>query len=387
MIQNGTYWPCVASVYTAFAGDPAWETIVVAMPYDHHHYAKDDPERTAIFGFLRENGIPHLSSTDFFLVDEPAEAVFVPNPYDGNRAPGWRVPDLIKAGHRLCYVPYSIEFGGDEVDLCNQFNRPLHQMAWTVFARSEEHRALFARHCLAGNAHVIASGHPKFDVFGELGSAPPDPTLAAFARGRPLILWTPHFEIELGGDSTFGRGYSTFLRWYQFLLAEFARRQDLAFVIRPHPMFFASQEARGILSREELDEFQGNCTLAGNILVDRSLSYHPLIATADAIISDASSLIFEFGVTGKPVCYLHNPFGPMMRLRYEVDLDYVRRHCIWATSETEICGFLDRMAAGGYPGREERAAELRRRMGMRPGGVGRWIKQSVEERLLPESEN
>ena len=122
---------------------------------------------------------------------------------------------------------------------------PLQQCAWAVFARSPGHRDLFAEHCRAGNRHVIASGHPKFDRLCQEEPVVPDPGLVAFAAGRPLILWNPHFDVRLNG-SRFGDGYSTFLRWRDFLPEEFARRPGLAFVIRPHPNFFSALEHRGI---------------------------------------------------------------------------------------------------------------------------------------------
>jgi hypothetical protein len=110
-----------------------------------------------------------------------------------------------------------------------------------------------------------------------------------------------------------------------------------------------------------------------------------VIAAADAMISDASSLLIEFGITGKPVCYLHNPNGPVAHLDYEIDLDYIRSHQAWAESEAGIAGFLDSVAARSESGRDIRAAELRRRMGVRPGGVGLLVKQVLEERLAAES--
>jgi hypothetical protein len=69
---------------------------------------------------------------------------------------------------------------------------------------------------------------------------------------------------------------------------------------------------------------------------------------------------------------------------YELDLDYLRQHVSWATTEAQIEGFLDRVAAREDSGREARIEELRRRMGVRAGGVGSEIKQVVEERLAAE---
>ena len=384
--QNGTAWPCLASVREAFASDLAWETIVVALPWNHPSVESSSRsgDRDLIFGFLRDQGIPHVRWEDFSLQDNGADLVFLQNPYDATRPEGWRVPDLVRAGHRLCYVPYAIEFGGTSEDVLFQFNLPLQQHAWALFARSEPHRALFNTHCVAGDRHVIATGHPKFDTLCRESAIAPDPALLGFAAGRPLVLWNPHFDIRLNG-TRFGDGYSTFLRWRDFLAEEFARRQDLAFVVRPHPTFLAALEHRGIMTRAELDGYIARCEASGNIRFDRSPSYFPVLAAAAAMISDASSLLIEFGITGKPVCYLHNPNGPVAHLDYEIDLDFIREHQAWAESESGIRAFLDSVSAGSDTGREIRAAELRRRMGVRPGGVGPLIKRVLEERLGAEA--
>ena len=200
-----------------------------------------------------------------------------------------------------------------------------------------------------------------------------------------IVLWNPHFDVRFNGTRC-GGGYSTFLRWRDFLPEEFARRPDLAFVIRPHPLFFSSMEDRGVLTLEQIEDFRRRCAAAGNIRIDRSPSYPPVLAAANAMISDLSSLIIEFGVSGKPICHLHNPQGPLAQLHYEIDLDWIREHCLWATEETQVRSFLDRVARGEEPVCDQRAADLRRRMGVRLDGVGAAIKRAVDERLAAEQE-
>jgi hypothetical protein len=335
-----------------------------------------------VFDFLTEKNIPFVHWEKFPLKDRPADLVFLQNPYDSTRPDGWKVGDLVRAGHRLCYVPYAVEFGGDRDDVLYQFNMPLQQMAYAVFARSQAHRRLFAEHCIAGDRHVIVTGHPKFDDLSRQDAVAPDPEMIAFAAGRPLVLWSPHFDVKLNG-TRFCDGYSTFMRWHEFILEEFARRPELAFVVRPHPTFFSAMEERGLMSRAELDAFVGRCSGTGNVLLHRKPDYFPLLMATDVLVSDASSLLLEFGVSGKPVCYLHNPCGPVAQAAYELDLDYIRERFTWATTEVQIRAFLDGIpdAILDEAGREGRALDLRRRMGVRPDGIGVAVKRALEERL------
>ena len=376
--QHPSTWTSMASIHEAFRADPRWETTLVALPYNHPYFP-DAADREAIFGFLEKEGLPFVRWNTFELKPDCADVVFLQNPYDITRPSGWRTQELMRVIPRIAYAPYAIEIGGTSEDTMYQFNQPLQNLAWAVFARSEEHRALFAKHGRAGNAHVIATGHPKFDLLCSLPPVAPDSDLAAFARGRPVVLWNPHFDVRPDGS-----GYSTFLTWWKFLPEECARRPDMAFIIRPHPLFFTTLEARKLLTREQIDGFLKACADAGNVLIDRGPSYLGVFAIADAIVSDGASFLIEFGATGKPVCYLHNPKGPLARLDYEVDLAFVREKCAWALKEDDLRRFLDGVRRVDARELDGSAASARRALSVNPDGAGRAIRRAVDARLDAE---
>jgi tetratricopeptide (TPR) repeat protein len=384
IVQHPSTWTSIASIVAAFRADPGWEATLVALPYNHP-YLPDPGARLAIFAFLREEGLPFIPWQEFALEPGCADVAFLQNPYDVTRPPGWRTTELLQVVPRLAYAPYAIEFGGTHEDVAHQFNQPLQNHAWAVFARSEAHRALFARHCAAGAAHVVATGHPKYDLLCALPEPAPDSTWRRFARGRALVLWNPQFDIRPDGSDA-GTGYSTFLRWWRVLPEEFARRPELALVIRPHPLFFTTLEARRILSRAEIDDFRARCAQAGNIAFDTSPSYLEVFAAADALVSDGSSFLIEFGLTGKPICYLHNARGPVAHLAYEIDLDFIRDTCRWAERSEELCAFLDGVTRVEGPALAPAAAAAQRRLSANPTGAGRAIKRVIEERLRAESD-
>jgi tetratricopeptide (TPR) repeat protein len=380
VVQHPSTWTSMASIVAAFRADPLWETTLVALPYNHP-YLPDPADRAAIFGFLEQEGLPFVRWDQFPLAPDCADVLFLQNPYDVTRPAGWRTQELIRLVPRIAYAPYAIEIGGTREDTTHQFNQPLQNLAWAVFARSEEHRALFAKHGAAGNAHVVETGHPKFDLLCSLPETPPASEFSVFAKGRPIVVWNPQFDIRADGS-----GYSTFLTWWKFLPEEFARRPGLAFVIRPHPLFFTTLEARRLLTRAQVDDFIARCSQAGNVLIDRGPSYLSLFAAAAAIISDGASFLLEFGATGKPVCYLHNPLGPFAHLDYELDLDFVRRECAWAQSEGDIVRFLDGVKAAGGPAQAARAAAARLALSVNPDGAGAGIKRYVDARLDAEQD-
>lgn len=377
VVQHGPFWPSTASVYRSFAADPSWEVTVVALPY-HHPYYTTDEERNAVFDFLKKEGIPHVHWTKFPLTAGCADVVFLQNPYDIARPEGWRTHELMRVVPRIAYIPYALEIGGGLENATMQVNLTTQQLAWSVFARSPRHRSTFANLCDTGDAHVAVTGHPKMDNLRDLGAIRDD-ELERFIAGRKMVFWNPQFDVRPDG-SVYGKGYSTFLRWQEFLPGEFTRRQDLAFVIRPHPLFFATMEQRRILTAEQIREFLDCCAAAGNILIDRRPSYLPVFAYSAALITDASSFVLEYAGTGKPLLYLHNPNGPGLN----ADGEFVREHCATALAETDIAAFLDAVAAGRDERGEARRAAYRDYMHLPAEGVGAAIKRTIEQRLSAE---
>lgn len=360
VVQTGSSWQSLASIYRQFQADPTWDAVVVAVPFIHCHFTTDE-ERNAVFEFLRNEGIAYIRWDKFVLSVGCADIAFFYIPYDETLPAGWRLNDFLRCVPRIIYVPYALVIVGGTENTQSQFNLPLQQRAWLVVAHSARNRNLYARHCLTGCAHVEVTGHPKMDALRRV-SAFIDPGISSFASGRKVVCWNPHFDYR-PNETAFGSGLSTFLRWKDFMFAEFSRRLELALVIRPHPLFFSSLNTRGFWREAEAQEFEARIRGSANVVIDRRPSYLPVFASSVAMISDASSLLLEFAVTGKPLLYLLNPHGPELDDHGE----FVRDHLYTATQESEIRTFLDMVTQGEDP-----------RSGARQDAIGEFVHQPAE---------
>jgi tetratricopeptide (TPR) repeat protein len=378
VVQHGPFWPSTASVYQAFAADPQWKTTLVALPYLHPYYRKAE-DQNAIFTFLKGAGVPYVPWDQFALTPGCADVVFLQNPYDITRPKGWRTTELMRLVPRIAYIPYAMEIGGGQENASMQTNLATQQLAWAVFARSNRHRAVFEQHCATGAAHVHVTGHPKMDALFKLPTAR-DVEIERFVAERKMVFWNPQFDVRPDG-SAFGKGYSTFLRWQQYLPDEFARRPGMALVIRPHPLFFATLEQRRILTSDQIRNFLNRCSALG-VLVDRNPAYLPVFAASTAMISDASSFLLEYAGTGRPLLYLHNPTGPGLNR----DGEFVTKYCYTAETEEEIRKFLDLIESGQDPTAVTRRASYGEFMYLPPDGVGSTIKRTIESRLAKEAD-
>lgn len=374
LVQHPQGWTSLESVWRAMAVDPAFAPVIIAAPYQHPYPPEGGPD--AIYGFLAKQDVPFVRWDQFPLTPGFADVVFVQNPYDVTRPVPLRTAELLKLVPRLAYVPYGLEIGGGDTNAANQFDLPLQQHAWAVFARSPRHQAMFTRHCSAGDTHVAVTGHPRLDLLQDAGKLPACAALTRFARGRKIVFWNPQFDIRADGT-----GYSTFLLWQDLLLQEFTRRSDLALVIRPHPLFFGALESRRIWSRAQVDAFMRRVVRSGNIVIDREASYLPVFGVSAAMLSDASTFLLEYAATGKPFLYLHNPKGPSLN----ADGEFIRSHAYTAETAGEITAFLDQVAAGTDPRGPERAAAYPEVMHRPAGGVAAAIKAHLLARLAAEA--
>jgi hypothetical protein len=376
LVQQGGLWASAASVYAAFAADPAWKATIIALPFQHCQFSTDE-ERNAVFGFLRERKIPHVRWDEFQLTPGCADVVFMHLPYEETRPPGWSNADLLRAVPRIAYVSYAVPVLASGENNQFQFNLPLQQRAWMVIAHSRHNQALFVRHCATGAAHVVVTGHPKVDAVCE-PDAGRDDDLARFVAGRTMVCWNPHFDMRPDG-TPWGSGCSTFMRWQEFFLEEFSKRPDMVLLIRPHPLFFSSLQSRRLWSAAQVAGFHERVEQSGNMLVDHRASYLPAFVASAALLSDASSLLLEYSVTGKPVLYLHNPRGPGIN-----DGEFVRDHLYTASEEKEIRDFLDMVARGEDPRGPARRIALPDFMHRPPEGAGVAVKRAIEERIDQE---
>ena len=379
VIQHGPMWTSLASVHAAFAADNRWETILVAVPYLGTFCEGSHDKSMAVLDFLKKEKMPYVRWDEFKLEPGCADLLFLPKPHDHTRPPEWRAPNLLKFVPRLVYVPYGLEIGGGEANAEIQWNLPLQQMAWLIFARSERQKKLYAEHCLAGNGHLVVTGHPKMDAIRNLDVIR-DPELDAFIGGRKMIVWNAQYDVRPDG-TPFPPGYSTFLRWWKFLPQEMARRPGLALVLRPHPIFFAILRQRGVLTEEEIEAFFAACTATGNIHIDRRMSYLPAFAASSAMMSDASSFLLEYAGTGRPLLYLRNPKGPGLN----ADGEFFTNHSYVAENEEEMRTFLHLVETGVDPRGDERRTAYSAFMHLPAGGVGPTIKRAIEQRLEAEA--
>jgi 2-polyprenyl-3-methyl-5-hydroxy-6-metoxy-1,4-benzoquinol methylase len=292
------------------------------------------------------------------------DVVFVPNPYEESRPESLQIPALEAVGARVAYIPYGLEMGGGSWNIGAQFNQRIHQTAWRVFARSERHRRLFGRHCEAGNAHVVVTGHPKFDT-PELPGA--DSPWAAKLSGRTVLLWTPHFTV--GDPPT----WSTYRLYRDAILATVDRLPELALLIRPHPLFFQSMRQSSAQGMEEERELRAYIDGHPRMALDTNPDHHAAFGRSAALMTDVGSFLLEYLPTGKPLLYLHHPRG----LGMNGDGELVS-HLDSAQSPEEVVAFVERTAAGLDPMRAPRHAAVPEFL----HGLDQHIGQAICEEVL-----
>ena len=232
----------------------------------------------------------HLAETESGLA-----LVLFYDPWDGLRPQAAHSTTIAACGVRMAYIPYGTNVGGGEGPQRYAYDLPLHQLAYRIYARSDEQRRLFREYCSAGDEHVRVLGVPKFDLARRLGTDSPS--------ALPTVLWNPHFSVEPGGWSTFHQYLDSFIHYAR-------SHPQVHFIVRPHFRLLrdASHSSGELFAT--VTKMRNAATQLANFEIDTDAEYLSSFRRAHAMVSDLSSLIPEFLVTGKPLLYLHRTGSP-----------------------------------------------------------------------------
>ena len=118
-----------------------------------------------------------------------------------------------------------------------------------------------------------------------------------FSKNKIRAIWTPRWTLD---ESV---GGSNFFRYKDVLFDYANKNADIDLLFRPHPMAFDNFIRTGKMTVEEVAEFKKKCEISKNINLDSQKEYNHTFWGSDFLITDNSSIIVEYFITGKPIIY------------------------------------------------------------------------------------
>lgn len=296
---KASMWDALESVWRAAIADEACDVYVVPIPYcdknpdgsakEWHYEGRDFPEEVVITTFDQYSIEEHLP-----------DIAYIHNPYDSfNRvtsvAPEYYSGELKKYADKLVYIPY---YYGGEVLSDNQSYLLTQNHADYIVVPGQ--LAVERAKKYLPKERLLPLGSPKIDRMLLVDGQKKIPEeWSRLAAGRKIILY------NTGLTTTLQMGYRTFEK-LRMVFNIFKERQDVLLWWRPHPLIKATLASSLPALAGAYEELEKEYLLERIGIYDLSPDGNLAVASTDAFIGDYSSMVYMYGVTGKPIFYLNN---------------------------------------------------------------------------------
>ncbi len=309
LVQMAEIWDKQMNVYKELlTRDNAEVFLFVVPPYDNERKTLANSYYNNYFLDNYPNTIKAVDAygKEIDLRQYELDYVFYQRPYDHYLPKGLR-SNIVSAYARCCYIPYG--FSGSDVFDSGNTNFHFFVNIYASFMES---------------AYMRKKLKQKFPVSSALGVRRIEnvgyPSLEPFLKpvGKKhveTILWTPRWSY----DPTMGGSH--FLEYKDMLSGIKNEFHDVNGIFRPHPMMFEELKVKGLITAEEISNYL--CGLeAQEIEYDTGCPINQAIEKADVLITDYSSIIIMFFLTGKPIIYcpsqieLNDTYSEMSKYMY-----------------------------------------------------------------------
>lgn len=197
---------------------------------------------------------------------------------------------------KVCYIPYAYPTVSGTL-LESLFNNDFMYSTYITFAPSKSSlkkcRKQFKVQDISKSNKYVFLGFPRFDL--QQGSYKP-----IEKKGTKRIAWFPRWVFQ---TTTEGQRNSSFFVYFDRLMEYMEVHGELELIIRPHPLMFGNIVKEGIMTESEVESLKQRIVHAANVRIDDCKDYIPIMESADILISDFTSLLMEYFMTGKPIIY------------------------------------------------------------------------------------
>lgn len=191
---------------------------------------------------------------------------------------------------------------------------------------------------------IVETGNPKYDqIFHKLQTKREIPVEWKKIKGKKIFLWLVDHDWNMGFNVSFDIYAKTIFQYFE-------KRDDVALIFRPHPVFVSDIVKFGIWNKDDANKLRGYIDKSDSIiwddLPDYSLSYN---------ISDAMMMEVGSGVTISALC-TRKPIAILFKEDYEVNIHHPEIiDCYYKCyNPGDVIEYIERMIKGEDSQKEAR---------------------------------
>ena len=302
-------WGSLKSFFEACNEDKRFNITIVAIPnkkqlpgtdFNHQVYESEGAEVffknfpcAVIEGYDYKNGIW------FDLKKLNIDYIFFQTPYNICRPEEYH-SKVVSQYAKICYVHYAANMMGNEIyDESYPFNF-IKDVSF-FFCQSDYDFELHVAHLKKVKTKIkrkiFITGFPRYDSLEKYKKCDSDLWSRRKENDICRIIWTPRWSTR--------ENNCHFFDYKDKILDYIDSNNEIDFIFRPHPQAFLEWNANGELNEEDAEKYKNEYIKRKNAKIDSSGEYLHTFYSSDILITDISSIIAEYFLTGKPIIYCH----------------------------------------------------------------------------------
>ncbi len=290
---KASMWDCFSSIYEEAKKDRRCEIVVMPIPY----YEKGSGRKICEYNCFPPQ-ISLMNYENIVLENVHPDIIYIQNPYDGtNKVTGvaedYYTSKLKKYTSLLVYVPYYLSaMYRNEERMMEKALLPGNINSDLVVLQSEKQKEIYVKYGAFPEKYIVA-GSPKADAVINTNKYNIDEIKHRMnIKSSKVIMLNTSITYFL---------YQNSINEILTCFLKLIENADITLLWRPHPLLQATIEA---INKEALTEYNSIIEKAektGKIYIDKSADPLDAIMVSDALVSDYSSLVVQYYLTGKPI--------------------------------------------------------------------------------------
>ena len=365
-------WESLRSVYESLKNKEIFDVKIVAIPnkkqvpklgLNHEIYESEGAEDFwKKYGCI--DGYNYATNQWLDLNSLEPDYIFFQQPYNITRCSEYK-SWIVSSYAKLCYVGYFALHTLDDVyDECTPDD--FFKNISFFFAQNSEEQELISRKFIRIDNKIgksILTGFPRYDdAHSYVGCE--NNIWKNRSKNMFRLIWTPRWTTN-EGNCHFFKYKDKFIEYCQ-------QHDDIDFVFRPHPQAFSEWMSTGELSERQLSEYRDVYSNTPNMSIDESKTFLSLFYSSDCLVTDRSSVVLEYFLTGKPIIYCTS------NGKHDT-IDYISEGFYKVSNWEELESRLNELKNGHDELFEIRQQIIKERFYMPIGGAGHIISDILEQ--------